>query len=112
VKRVLRHAGEAWVRDGRRVAAARYRIVVGGHLSSRHHVEFDELEIEAGDDETVLTGRIVDQAQLQGLLDRIAALDLVLVSVNRLDEPSGGGAASGMHPAAAQELTVHPGEHA
>jgi hypothetical protein len=83
------------------VAVARYRIVVGGHLSPRYRAEFDELEIEAGDDETVLTGRIVDQAHLQGLLDRIAALNLVLVSVNRLDEPSGGGAAAGKRPAAA-----------
>jgi hypothetical protein len=80
------------------VAVARYRIVVGGHLSPRYRAEFDELEIEARDDETVLTGRIVDQAQLQGLLDRIAALKLVLVSVNRLDEPSGGGAGQGERP--------------
>jgi hypothetical protein len=78
------------VRHGRRVAAAFYRIVVGGRLGRRDRAEFEGLEVEVGDDESVLTGRIVDQAQLQGLLDRIEALHLVLVSVNRLDEPSGG----------------------
>jgi hypothetical protein len=76
------------VRDGRRVGAPRYRIVVGGRLEPGQRMEFEEFGIESGDDETVLTGRIIDQAQLQGVLDRIGALNLVLMSVHRLDEPS------------------------
>jgi hypothetical protein len=70
---------------------ALYRIVVAGRLEPSHRAELDQFSVEASDQDTVLTGPVVDQAQLQGVLDRIAALELVLVSVNRIDEPSGGG---------------------
>lgn len=89
------------MRDGRRVGAALYRIVVAGRLAPRHRAELDQFSVEASDQETVLTGPVVDQAQLQGLLDRIAALELVLVSVNRIDEPSGGGPEAARPPSAA-----------
>ena len=78
------------MRDGRRVGVALYRIVVAGRLEPGHRAELDQFSVEASDRETVLTGPVVDQAQLQGLLDRIAALELVLVSVSRIDEPPNG----------------------
>lgn len=89
------------MRHGRLVGAALYRIVVAGQLDRRHRAELDQFSVEVSDRETVLTGPVVDQAQLQGLLDRIAALELVLVSVNRIDEPSGGGPEPAQPPAAA-----------
>jgi hypothetical protein len=36
---------------------------------------------------TILTGPVRDQAALQGLLQRVAALGLELVSANALDDP-------------------------
>ncbi len=86
VKRLAAPAAPPVVRDGRRVEEGLYRIVVAGRLEPEQQRELDGLQIEAGDEETTLSGRIVDQAQLQGLLDRIAALRLELVSVNRIDE--------------------------
>jgi hypothetical protein len=45
-----------------------------------------ELERIAG--RTVLTGTIVDQAQLLGVIDRIQELGIELVSVNPMDDPT------------------------
>lgn len=77
------------MRDGRLVTGAVYRIVVGGHVDPRLRADLGGLEVEPRGEETVLTGSIVDQAQLQGLLERIAALHLVLVSICRVDPTPG-----------------------
>jgi hypothetical protein len=46
---------------------------------------FDGLSIELEDNgDTVLTGDVVDQAALHGLLKRVRDLGMPLVSVNRL----------------------------
>lgn len=58
-----------------------YRIVVGGELSERYAVAFEGMEMEAASGHTILTGEVVDQPQLHGILDRINALGLRLVSV-------------------------------
>ncbi|MGH3147396.1 MAG: hypothetical protein ACRDTR_16490 [Rubrobacter sp.] len=58
-----------------------YRIVVGGELSERYAVAFEGMEMETSNGETILTGEVVDQPQLHGILDRINALGLKLVSV-------------------------------
>src|ERR687893_194487 len=58
-----------------------YRIVVGGELSERYAAAFEGMEMEAKDGQTILTGEIIDQPQLHGILDRINALGLKLVSV-------------------------------
>ncbi len=63
-----------------------YEIRVKGHLDSRWSEWFDGLEIsnlENGD--AVLSGDIVDQAALHGLLTRVRDLVLPLVGVRRLD---------------------------
>ena len=57
-----------------------YRIVVEGELSDRFISTFDDMQLERGVGETYLTGGIRDQAQLQGLLARIADLGLSLRS--------------------------------
>ena len=62
----------------------RYEIRVQGHLDERWFHRFEGLTITltaAG--ETIITGAIVDQAALYGLLNRIRDLGLDLLSVQR-----------------------------
>jgi hypothetical protein len=63
-----------------------YRIVVRGELSERYAVAFEGMEMEARRGRTVLTGEIKDEPHLHGILDRIGALGLRLVSVEDLSE--------------------------
>ena len=70
-----------------------YVIRVKGHLDPRRSEWFEGLTItllEGG--ETTLSGPVVDQAALHGLLAKIRDLNLTLNSVTRVDsEPSYGG---------------------
>jgi hypothetical protein len=62
-----------------------YEIRVRGHLDARWSSQFEGLTImldENGD--TLLTGPIVDQAALHGLLKKVRDLGLPLVSVSPL----------------------------
>jgi hypothetical protein len=43
------------------------------------------MTIEARDSETVLTGKVADQAALHGLLVRVRDLGLTLISVTRIE---------------------------
>ena len=60
----------------------RYRIVVAGELSRRFAPAFDGMTVQCTGGETAITGVVVDQSQLHGLLDRVGDLGLELVSVN------------------------------
>ncbi len=63
----------------------RYHIRVKGHLSSRWSDWFDGFTItNCEDGEALLSGIILDQAALYGLLNKISNLGLPLLSVNRL----------------------------
>ena len=62
-----------------------YRIVIDGEIGPRYAAAFDGMQVDAGNGETELTGPIVDQSHLYGLLGRIADLGLTLVSVTPLD---------------------------
>jgi len=64
-----------------------YEIRFRGHLDSTRAQMFNGLEmIQEPSGETVLTGEIVDQAALHGVLNRIRDLGLPLLSVNRLSQ--------------------------
>jgi hypothetical protein len=63
-----------------------YRIVVRSELSNVYAVAFEGMEMEARDGDTVLTGRIIDQPQLYGMLERINGLGLELLSVEALSD--------------------------
>jgi hypothetical protein len=58
-----------------------YRIVIRDELSERYALAFEGMEMETGGGQTVLTGKVIDQPHLHGLLDRIGAMGLTLVSV-------------------------------
>ena len=59
-----------------------YQIVVRGELSQRFRPAFEGMALVPADGRTVITGPVVDQAHLHGLLDRVGELGLELVSVN------------------------------
>jgi hypothetical protein len=72
-----------------------YRIVVRGELSHRYLPAFEGMTLAAGDGQTTISGPVVDQAQLYGLLDRVSDLGLELISVNPTPEPAARAAQTG-----------------
>jgi hypothetical protein len=69
-----------------------YRIVVRDELSERYAVAFEGMEMKIGCGQTILTGQIIDQPHLHGILNRIGGLGLQLLSVEALH--------SDIHPSA------------
>jgi hypothetical protein len=63
-----------------------YRIVVRSELSHKYAVAFEGMEMETKNGDTVLTGNIIDQPHLYGILDRINGLGLELLRVQALPE--------------------------
>jgi hypothetical protein len=63
----------------------RYEIRVRGHLDARWANRFEGLTITLEEDgDTLLTGPIIDQAVLHGLLKKVRDLGLSLRSVNQV----------------------------
>jgi hypothetical protein len=63
-----------------------YQIRLKGHLGRQWTDWFGGLTITLEDDgDTLLTGPVVDQAALHGLLKKVRDLGMPLVSVNRID---------------------------
>ena len=63
-----------------------YQIVVKGHLDGEWSEWFDGLTITLGENgDTLLTGQVIDQAALHGILKKIRDLGMPLLSVNVVD---------------------------
>ncbi len=66
---------------------AYYQIVVQGHLGSRWTTWFEGMTVTTqgtgADAETVVSGYVIDQAALYGILNRLRDLGLSLVTVSR-----------------------------
>ncbi len=62
-----------------------YEIRIKGHLDNRWAARFDGLTITVEDDgQTLLTGKVIDQAALFGLLRKVRDLGMPLISVTRV----------------------------
>jgi hypothetical protein len=63
-----------------------YQIRVKGHLDRQWSVWFDDLMITLDEDgTTLLTGPVVDDAALHGLLKKVRDSGMRLLSVNRIE---------------------------
>jgi hypothetical protein len=76
----------------RRGTGTVYCIVVRSELSETYAVAFEGMEMETKDGDTVLTGKIIDQPHLYGILERINGLGLELMSVQALPDHARPGA--------------------
>ena len=69
-----------------------YQIWIKGHLSHQWVGWFEGLTITLEDNgDTLLTGTVVDQAALHGLLKKVRDLGMPLLSVNRVKPDQGDG---------------------
>jgi hypothetical protein len=65
-----------------------YRIKVKGNLDPKWADWFDGFVLAfPGNDKTLLSGRVADQAALHGILNKINRLGLRLILVAQLDDP-------------------------
>jgi hypothetical protein len=70
------HAGRSMV----------YQIRIKGHLGPQWIEWFDGLTITLGENgDTLLTGLVIDQAALHGILKKVRDLGMPLLSVNTVD---------------------------
>ena len=76
--------------EGADVRPEIYQIVVKGHLDGAWSDWFDGLAVTPVDNgQTILTGAIVDQTALHGVLIKIRDLGLPLLSLVRIEHESG-----------------------
>ncbi len=67
-----------------------YQIRIKGHLGPEWAEWFDGLTITPDDNgDTLLTGSVVDQSALHGLLKRVRDLGIPLLSVNQVNNGDG-----------------------
>jgi hypothetical protein len=59
-----------------------YEIVVAGELSHRYDDAFEGMQVSSRGGHTTISGLVVDQAQLHGLLYRVGELGLELEDVH------------------------------
>jgi hypothetical protein len=81
-----------------------YEMVIEGELSDRFGASFADMSIERRAGATILTGEIRDQAQLQGVIARVADLGLDLRSL----APVAAGGQAARSPEATGEPFVDP----
>lgn len=68
-------------------SSAPYELIVRGELDPRYGYLFEGMKMERVGGRTVVSGRVRDQAQLHGLIERTEELGLELLSVRQVDEP-------------------------
>ena len=68
------------------MSSREYQLVVEGELSDRMQLAFEGMDLTRGDGTTTLTATIRDQAELQGVLQRITDLGLTLLDLTAIDD--------------------------
>lgn len=65
-----------------------YEVGIRGHLDAQWVNAFGDFVITLKDNgDTLLTGAVVDQAALYGLLKKLRDLGIPLISINRIEPP-------------------------
>ena len=93
---------ESPLMDRDRAGGRRYRLVLRGELGESFAFLFEGMRMERRAGTTVLTGNVIDQAHLVGLIERTQELGLELVSIGPADE----GATDPPHAAPGRERRV------
>ena len=74
--------------DGDQARGRRYRLVLRGELGEPFGFLFEGMTMHRVAGTTVLTGSVIDQAHLHGLIQRTQDLGLELISVQPTEEGS------------------------
>ncbi len=69
------------------MAARTYRLILDGELSDRMGLALPGMTITRGAGTTTLVGLVRDQAEFQGLLQRICGLGVTLLEAKAIDDP-------------------------
>ena len=81
--------------DSDQARGRRYRLVLRGELGEPFGFLFEGMQMDRVAGTTVLTGRVIDQAHLHGLIQRTQELGLELISIG----PAGEGPDETEYPA-------------
>jgi hypothetical protein len=76
------------VMNSNQIRGRRYRLVLCGELGEPFGFLFQGMKMDRGAGTMVLTGRVIDQAHLHGLIQRTQELGLELISIEPADEGS------------------------
>ncbi len=68
------------------MAGRNYRLIVEGELSDKLEPAFHGMALTRAGGNTLLTGPVRDQAELQGLLRRVSDFGLTLLEAKAIDE--------------------------
>jgi hypothetical protein len=71
------------------MARRRYRLIVQGELSDKLKPAFPGMTLTRSEGNTALTGDIRDQSELQGFLQRVSGLGLILLEAKAVDDLPG-----------------------
>ena len=74
--------------DGEQARGRRYRLVIRGELGEPFGFLFEGMTMDRVAGTTVLTGSVIDQVHLHGLIQRTQDLGLELISVQPAEEGS------------------------
>ena len=72
--------------DSDRAQGRRHRLVLRGELGEPFGFLFEGMQMDRVAGTTVLTGTVIDQTHLHGLLERVWELGFELVSIGPADE--------------------------
>ena len=78
----------ASMRDGGGMPSRQYRLIVEGELSDQVGLTLEGMTLSREGGNTVLVGRVRDQAELQGFLQRLSDFGLTLLSATAVEEQS------------------------